>query len=379
MVKLMVVIHSLLGGGSERVAVNLLRGLDKYEFSLTLVLYEPIFDYPLPGDVDVIILDIPSTWNIFKLTGNFIRKIVRLAVVIRKTDPDIVFSLLTSTNITVILAKVLSRVRCKMIVSEHTHPSVNLRNEPYGGITKHFMKYIYPKADRIIAVSEGVKKDLIEVSGLSKEKIKVIYNPVDIEEIETLSREEPDHPWFHEGLPIIVSMGRLTKEKGYPYLIKAFSTVRQSLPCRLLIIGKGEDEGNLARMVKALGVEGDVQFLGFQKNPFKYMARSSVFVLSSLYEGLGNVIVEAMALGLPVISTDCPSGPSEIIEDRKNGLLVPVKDEKALTQAIVDVLTDGELRKGLSEEAKKRAQFFALKKIAEQYGSFFLDNSPSPS
>jgi glycosyltransferase involved in cell wall biosynthesis len=372
------VIHSLRGGGSERVAVNLLRGLDKHEFSLTLVLYEAIFDYPLPGDVDVIILDIPSTRNIFKLASNFIRKIVRLAVVIRKTNPDIVFSLLTSTNITVILAKVLSRVRCKMIASEHTHPSVNIKNEPYGGITRYLMKHAYPKADRIIAVSEGIRKDLIEAFNLPGEKIKVIYNPVDIQEIETLSWEEPDHPWFHDGLPIIVSMGRLTKQKGYPFLIKAFSTVRQSFHCRLLIIGKGEDEGSLARMVKSLGMEGDVQFLGFQRNPFKYMARSSVFVLSSLYEGLGNVIVEAMALGLPVISTDCPSGPSEIIEDSKSGLLVPVKDEKALTQAIVDVLTDDELRKGLSKEARLRAQSFDLKKIAEQYGSLFLDKSTSP-
>lgn len=366
------VIHSLRGGGSERVAVNLLRGLDKHEFSLTLVLYEPIFDYPLPGDVDVIILDIPPTWNIFKLTGNFIRKIVRLAVVIKKTHPDIVFSLLTSTNITVILAKVLSRVRCKMIASEQTHPSVNLNNEPYGGITRYLMKHTYPKADRIVAVSEGIKKDLIEAFSLPQEKIEVIYNPIDIIEAEMLSHEPVYHPWFFENVPIVVAVGRLTKQKGYPHLMQAFSAVRQSSPCRLVIIGKGEDEGNLARMVKALGIEGDVQFLGFQENPFKYMARSSVFVLSSLYEGFGNVIVEAMALGLPVISTDCPSGPSEIIEDRKNGLLVPVKDEKALAQAMVDVLSDHELRKSLSEEARRRAQSFGLDRIVKQYERRFL-------
>jgi glycosyltransferase involved in cell wall biosynthesis len=131
-------------------------------------------------------------------------------------------------------------------------------------------------------------------------------------------------------------------------------------------------------MTKSLGIETEVIFLGFQKNPFKYMARSSLFVLSSLYEGFPNVILEAMALGLPVISTDCPSGPAEIIEDKKNGLLVPVKDEQALAGAIICVMTDERLRESLGREARLRADDFALEKIAKDYKRVLSENSPSP-
>ncbi|MBM4140172.1 MAG: glycosyltransferase [Nitrospira sp.] len=377
MTKLMMVIHSLRGGGSEKVLLNLLKGLDRNEFFITLILYERVFDFPLPENVEVKILDIYTSRNILKLTKSFILKIVNLSRLIRQNKPDIVFSLLSSTNVAAIVAKLFSWTKCKVIVSDHTHPSTNLKNEIYGGITKIFIKYLYPKANKIIAVSEGIKQDLIKNFNIPEDKVVVIYNPVDIKEIETLSKEKADHPWFYEEVPIIVSVGRITKQKGYPYLIKAFSLVKRSLTCRLLIIGEGEDKMELIEMTKELDLKGDIEFLGFQKNPFKYMARSSVFILSSLYEGFGNVIVEAMALGLPVISTDCPSGPSEIIDDRKNGLLVPIKDERALAKAMIDALTDSRLKDDLCREAKLKAQSYDLNKIIERYRSIFYENSSS--
>ena len=377
MTKLMVVIHSLRGGGSERVLVNLLKGLDRYKFSIILVLYERVFDFPLPDNLEIKILDIYASKNLFKLAAGFISKIINLTKLIRQNKPDVIFSLLSSTNVTVILAKLLSRMKCKLIVSEHTHPSVNLNNEVYGGITKGFVKFLYPRADRIIAVSEGIKEDLIKNFNIPEKKITVIYNPVDINEIKRFSQEDVDHPWFYDELPVIVSVGRLTRQKGYPYLIGAFSIVMKSLPCKLLIIGEGENRGRLVKLAEECGLERDIEFLGFQKNPFKYMVNSSVFVLSSLYEGFGNVIVEAMALGLPVISTDCPSGPSEIINDKKNGILVPVKDEKALADAILSVLTNSQLKNNLGREAKKKAQTFAINKIVEKYRGIFREDSSS--
>lgn len=378
MIKLMVVIHSLRGGGSERVLINLLKGLNRKEFSITLALYERVFDYPMPENVEVRILDIYASKNIFKLTKGFIAKILQLCRLVREIKPNVVFSLLSSTNVTVILAKLLSRIHCRVIISEHTHPSVNLKNEMYGGITKHFMKYLYPKADRIVAVSEGIKEDLMKNFTIPEKKITVIYNPVDLKEIEMRLQENVDHPWFHNGVPIIVSVGRLTKQKGYPYLIRAFFLVRRSLPCKLFIIGEGEDKDRLIEMVSTLGIEPDIEFLGFQENPFKYMARSSIFVLSSLYEGFGNVIVEAMALGLPVISTDCPSGPSEIIDDKKNGILVPVQNEHVLAQAIFEMLTDSRLRENLRKGGKLKANVFALEKITKDYRRLFREDSSSP-
>ena len=371
----MIVIHSLKGGGAERVVVNLLKGLSRRDFSVTLLLYEGIFDYHLPENFELITLDIRSRRNILETTRGFILKIISIARSIKKCKPDIIFSLLSGTNAVVLLARLLSGTHSKVIVSERNHPSVSLRNEMYGGITKFLMKHCYPKAKRIIAISHGIKKDLVENFNLPEEKIEVIYNPVDIAEIETLSLEETKHPWFKSGLPILISVGRLTRQKGHSSLIKVFSRVRQSLPCRLLIIGTGEEEGKLANMVNALGLNNDVEFLGFQRNPFKYMARSSLFILSSLYEGFGNVIVEAMALGLPVISTDCPSGPSEIIEHGKSGILVPPEDEGALEQAILNLLTNDELRRQLSHEARMRAQYFALNKMIERYSGVFLQTS----
>jgi len=375
--KLMIVIHSLRYGGSERVLLNLLKGLNKNDFSITLVLYERVFDFPLPENIEVKVLDIYASRNILRLTTRFILKIVNLARLIRQNKPDVVFSLLSSTNATLILAKLLSRMKCKLIVSEHTHPSINLKNEIYGGVTKIFIKKLYPKADKIIAVSEGIKQDLVQNFQLSKDKIEVIYNPADIKEIEALSRESAEHPLFKVQIPVIVSVGRLTRQKGYPYLLRAFSILRKSRASKLLIIGDGEDRTKLIEMTMKLGIEGDIEFFGFQANPFKYMAKSSLFVLSSLYEGFGNVIVEAMALGLPVISTDCPSGPSEIIEDKKNGILVPVKDEKTMAEAILQVLSNHQLSKELGENAVKRASYFHIDNIAEKYRKVFFENSSS--
>jgi glycosyltransferase involved in cell wall biosynthesis len=352
--------------------------LDRNVFSIHLILYEQVFDYPLPDNIEVAILDVKASRNLFKLTKGFVLKIIRLALLFRRNRPDVIFSLLSSTNVTVIIAKLLSGTKSRVIVSEHTYPSVNLANEMYGGITRFFISRCYPEADRIIAVSESIKRDLMLNFHFPETKIEVVYNPVDIGEIQRLSKEAVEHTWFRDKLPVIVSVGRLTKQKGYPYLLQAFSLVKRHLSCRLAIIGEGQDRTKLIDMTKSLGIETEVEFLGFQKNPFKYMARSSLFVLSSLYEGFPNVILEAMALGLPVISTDCPSGPAEIIEDKKNGLLVPVKDEQALAGAIICVMTDERLRESLGREARLRADDFALEKIAKDYKRVLSENSPSP-
>jgi glycosyltransferase involved in cell wall biosynthesis len=375
MIKLLIVIHSLKGGGAERVLINLLKGLDRGKFSITLVLYEGVFDFPCPDNVDIEILDISASRNFFKLARGFILKIMALARSIKKHNPDIIFSFLSSTNVTVILAREFAATKARLIISEHTHPTTNLKNEMYGNITKLFMKKLYPKADKIVTVSEWIKQDLVQNFHLPENKIKAICNPVDSENIELLSREEIENIWFKSDIPVIVAVGRLTKQKGYPYLLRAFSIVREQLSCRLLIIGEGEDKTMLDTMAKELGIEKDTIFPGFQKNPFKYMAKSSLFVLSSLYEGFPNVILEAMTLGLAIVATDCPSGPSELIDDGQNGILVPVKDEKALAHAIVEVLKNDKLREDLGREAKLKAQRFALSEITKDYQKLFYENS----
>ncbi|MCA1995460.1 MAG: glycosyltransferase, partial [Coleofasciculus sp. S288] len=192
----------------------------------------------------------------------------------------------------------------------------------------------------IVAVSQGVATDLARTASLPLERIQVIYNPVVTPELLTRAKEPLDHPWFNPGEPpVILGVGRLVEQKDFSTLIRAFNQVRQIQPARLMILGSGREKSRLKALVQELGLEDDVAMPGFVQNPYAYMARSAVFVLSSAWEGFGNVIVEAMAVGTPVVSTDCQSGPAEILDDGKYGSLVPVGDSKAIAEAILSVLS----------------------------------------
>jgi len=194
-------------------------------------------------------------------------------------------------------------------------------------------------ADTVVAVSHGASNDLIQSRIATTEQVRVIYDPVITHDILQKARESIDHSWFRQKkIPIILGVGRLTELKDYPTLIKAFAGVRVKLPARLVILGEGEDRPRLESLVRNLELEKEVAMPGFVDNPFAYMARASVFVLSSLLEGLPNVLIQAMAVGTPVVSTNCPNGPREILGDGKYGILVPVGDVERLSQAIVDTL-----------------------------------------
>ncbi|NLO89188.1 MAG: glycosyltransferase, partial [Clostridia bacterium] len=187
----------------------------------------------------------------------------------------------------------------------------------------------------VVAVSQGVADDLVKTTGLMRELIKVIYNPIVTPELLEKAKESIGHPWFKPGQPpVILSAGRLTAAKDFPTLIHAFARVRAERLARLMILGEGEERPNLESLVRELGLESDVSMPEFVENPYAYMARAAVFVLSSAWEGFGNVLVEAMAVGTPVVSTDCPSGPAEILEGGKWGKLVPVGDVEKLAKAL---------------------------------------------
>lgn len=376
-ISLMIVIHGLQGGGAERVLVNLLRGLSRTEFAITLVLYEGICAYPIPENVQLRILDIPPGRNLLSLGAGFLKKIRALAGLIKEHRPDLVFSLLSSTNAAAILAAVFAGTRAKVIASEHTFPSVNLANERFGSLTARVITLLYPRAERIIAVSQGIRDDLIKNFGVRRESVNVIYNPVDLDEIGRLGSNKIDHPWFlpaaTQEVPVIIAAGRLTKQKGYPILLQAFARVNESVHCRLVILGEGGDRASLEKLASELGIAADVSFPGFQENPFAYMAKAAVFAMSSLYEGFPMVLVEAMALGTPVISTACPSGPDELISDGINGLLVPTGDADALAGAVLRVLSDSALREKLSRGGRQRAEDFAVSRISEKYSRLFRE------
>ena len=212
----------------------------------------------------------------------------------------------------------------------------------------------YPHADGIVAISQGVADDVAFISNIDKGKIHVIPNPVIGSALRTLAKADISHPWVdHSQEPVIIGMGRLTRQKDFPTLIKGFAELQKSRKSRLIILGEGRDRYNLTQLVRQLGIQDRVDMPGHQANPYCWLSRASLFVLSSRWEGFGNVLAEAMALGIPVVSTDCRSGPRELLDGGRLGPLVPVGDHNALSRAMRDMLDHpthpSDLKEGVTE------------------------------
>ncbi|MEW6684726.1 MAG: glycosyltransferase [Candidatus Edwardsbacteria bacterium] len=364
--KIFFVIPSLAGGGAERVMIYLLQYIDRTKFEPWLVVLDSKNNYgeEVPKDIKVVCLNKKGRLDFFRLT-------VSLSKLIRKEAPSLVCSFLEYANYLVVLTRWLSGDKIPLFLSERTTPSLYLKRVRFGAFKKTLTKLLYPKAEGIIAVSKGVKEDLLVNFRVVDERCKVIYNPIDIKRTQLLSKESIEHPWFKENIPIIVACGNLTVAKNYPMLLKAMKLVLNDTEARLVILGTGEEHIRLESYTKEVGIHKNVSFLGFQKNPFKFMAKSTIFVLSSSWEGFANVLLEAMACGLPVISTRCASSPNEIITSGVEGLLVPVGDEDAMAKAILRLLKDESLRKQMSEAGKIRVEDFRIKKIVKQYEEVF--------
>jgi glycosyltransferase involved in cell wall biosynthesis len=269
------------------------------------------------------------------------------------------------TNITALWAAWLARVPTRIILNEQCHftdwwrTSTSLKDKLLPRLIRRF----YPSADAIVAVSQGVADDVrcllppnIDVS--------VIYNPVVTPELVEMADEPVEHAWFQRGaLPVVLGVGRLTAQKDFPTLLRAFAIVRRHRPVRLVILGEGEDRAKLEALVRELQLEDSVSLPGFVQNPFKYMRRAAVFALSSIYEGLPTVIAESLATGTPVVSTDCKSGPDEILRGGRDGPLVPVGNVQALAEAIDATLATPPDSRALQE----RASAFSLHTVTDHY------------
>ena len=351
---------------AENVAGNHSQG--EYTVSFVGLKIEESFKSEISGDVCLVDLSNYHTPGaLFKLIKYF-----------KKERPDIFVSAFPHINAFVMMAKVISGVKMKVVLTEHNHFFLLAKNartlyRRFFGlfILPHLMRIFYPLSDAIICASNGVAESISDVISLP-DKIKTIYYPVASKKIYNLSKEPVNHPWFlNPKIPIILAAGRLVNQKDYPTLLSAFKLVIQKKPVRLVILGEGAERKKLEKLILKLGISENVAFLGLQKNPFKYMKRASVFVLSSITEGLPNVLMEAMACGAPVISTNCKSGPGEIIENGKNGILVPVGDYKSLSEAIIKVLNDTSLKQALSKEGFERAKYFSVEKNIKQYEEVF--------
>jgi glycosyltransferase involved in cell wall biosynthesis len=265
-------------------------------------------------------------------------------------QPDALISADTYCNIGAIWARQLAGIATRIVVSERNTLSVQLQRPErrHAWRWRHAPQLIgaaYPLADGIVSVSDGVGDDLSRLCGIPRAAITTIYNPVHFgPELEQRAVEEPDHAWLRPGQPpLILAAGRLVKPKDFATLVRAFALLRRTRTARLLILGEEQERGERAHLValaRELGVGADVDLPGHVANPYAYYRRASVFVLSSYREGLGNVLIEALACGSPVVSTDCPHGPAEILGGGKYGRLVPVADAQALSAAIAATMDD---------------------------------------
>ncbi len=352
-------IPSLYGGGVRRVMVNLARGLVREGLPVDMVLTRAEGPYlsQLPPQVRVV--DLKS-----RRVGLAVPALIRY---LRRTRPGALLSAMEHANLAALIAKVLSGVPVRVVVSVHAMYSQEVELFPHRrnrALIPFLVRRLYPRASQVVAVSESVAADLAEAAGLPRGKIQVIFNPVVTPRLREQLQEPLDHPWFDHGEPpVILSAGRLTEEKDFPSLIRAFHLLHLRRPARLIILGEGPQREVLEQLICNLELDGHVQLPGFVPNPYPYMARAAVFVLSSRREGFGNVLVEALAAGVPVVSTDCPGGPAEILEQGRYGRLVPVGDVDRLAEAILETLNhppDPQL-------LRLRAEDFSIEQILPLY------------
>jgi glycosyltransferase involved in cell wall biosynthesis len=289
-----------------------------------------------------------------------------LATYLRRSRPDVVLSTSTPANLALLWARRLAGVDVPVVVTVNVHLSEasGPRQAAWGRWLRLLARRFYRGADAVIAISEGVAEDLA-AAGIPRQRLRTIYNPVDVAEIERLACVPADHPWMAEvaDIPVVLAVGKLKRQKDFATLLRAFRSVRATRPARLVILGEGEERRRLERLARQLGIEADVVFRGFVENPFAWMARASVLVLSSAWEGLSNVLLEALACGCPVVATDCRSGPREILAGGEYGPLVPVGDDAALARAILTVLDHPPAR----ERLRARAQGFTVAAAVDRY------------
>lgn len=353
---------SLMGGGAERVMVQLANEFKEKDFDVDLVLANAKGAYLSEVSSKVNVIDLKSSRVLTSFPG--------LVQYIRREKPDVLLSTLVEANVVAAFAKILSQTDVRLFLREANtiHPDrMSLKEK----LLFRLMKTAYKTADGFIAISEGVKESLLKNLDIDANTINVIYNPVIHPEIFELAKAEASHSWFEEPNRVVVAVGRLAPQKDYPTLLKAFSKVIPTLNAKLLILGKGPERLEIEKLIRTLGLEDHVQLLGFVKNPFAYMAKADLFVLASAWEGLGNVLIQAMALNTRIVSTDCPSGPAEILEHGRWGTLVPVGDVDALAAALIEALKNEEPVEYPSEALAR----FNARKVADEYLSFLVPRS----
>ena len=362
-VTIAILLPDLRGGGAERVAINLANVYVDRGFSVDIVLMSAIGEFMPLVRPEIRFIDLKV-----KRMRSVLWPLMRY---LRGNRPSVLLACMWPLTIIALLARRLAHVKTRVIVAEHTTWSVAEINAfPFQRwLLRATMRMFFPWADGVTAVSRGASVDLALVSGLAPERITTIYNPVVGNTVPTgMGMDGVPERWWQGRHKRVLGVGTLKKIKDYPTLLRAFAILRKSTDARLLILGDGEERSSLERACRDLAIEAYVDMPGFASDPFPFYGHADLHVLSSTGEGFGNVIVEALEQGTPVVSTDCPSGPREILCDGKYGRLVPVGDIDALATAMLATLDETPDREAL----KARARDFAVDKIADEYVDVLL-------
>lgn len=358
---------SMAEGGADRVTLTVLRLLDRRRFapSLALLRLEGALLADLPADVPVhhvraprLALAAPS-----------------LAWILGREAPDVLFSTSSTGNIAAAMAHAAARSPARLVLSERTPL---LRDEGGGAGRKLRQRAFawakqrtYGRADLVTAVAQGIAEQLVTQVGLAPDKVRVVHNPMldagVLAQASAPLEGAQARAFFDGSAPVILACGRLVPVKDYPTLLSAFARVRQARPARLCVLGEGPERAQLEARVRELGLGADVWLAGFDKNPFRYMARAQLLLHASRAEGMPGAQIQAMACGLPVVSTDCEFGPREVIRDGDNGYLAPVGDAAALAGRVERLLADEALRARMSKAARRSVARFAVGPAMAEY------------
>jgi glycosyltransferase involved in cell wall biosynthesis len=350
-------IQDLREGGAERNVARLLNGIVARGIRTDLIVIDRKGTFFDELDSRVNVVELPQRRTMTSVFG--------LKRYLEKHRPAALVSSLTHTNVAAILANSMASRKTRLVVVERNQFSTN-RNLKRGlvRLSYRLVPWLYRRADVIGAVSIGVRQDLAATTGLRADSIEVLYNPVVSDELDRRAMEPVDHPWLTEqSPPVVLGIGRLSTQKNFALLIEAFARARKQRPLRLILLGEGKLRPDLERQIRSLGIAEDVALPGFDANPFRYLKRAALYVLSSDWEGLPTALIEAMACGTPVVATDCDSGPREILLDGELGRIVPKGDADALAKAILATLD----APGDASRRIARAREFNLETSVDRY------------
>ena len=381
-------------GGAERVMITLCNAMAARGIRCEMLLRKNAG--PLAGElsdaVEITLLPASSRWRwmhaLLKLANTspelrsfllarnppgFVRRLPALCDYLRTKQPDALLSTLTGNNLLAVWAAELSGVETPVVLREAINLLADYNQDGKtlpAGLPALLHRW-YPRADAIVCVSQGVERDLHTLVGEGLANTQTIYNPIDIDKIAALSTSDPGHPWLKASdEACLVALGRLEPQKDYATLLQAFAQLNAERPARLIVLGEGSERGKLTRLAEELGIADRIDLHGAVENPFQFLARADLYVMSSAWEGCPNALMEAMACGCRVVSTDCPSGPRELLQDGAIGPLVPVGDPQGLAAAMASALA----APPAPERVKARAADYDLASVVERYSEALLPN-----